>query len=299
MNTNDILFLIAILNLAGDLFNIYRFRQHIPRWVPVANLMALTLCVLARVWYAPHAGTAALAVLTFYIVLIKLKTGTGRARSAITSAPCTKILILATVAAFGYQLYRGAGEDPIMMVAVGALFSPRLEDGDWWRLFSAQFLHWGVAHLALNMLGLWFLGPAVERVVGPIRFVVAYLLCGAGGMLIAWAIATFGPNPHPIILLGASASVLGLVGLQAAIARQVYRISGSLAAKAQLSAMIQILVLQMIFDWMVPQVSSTAHLGGAAVGLLLGFILLRISRGRFAWLVLWVVSENVLGYEHL
>jgi membrane associated rhomboid family serine protease len=275
MDIEQILFLIAILNLVGDLFNIYRFRRHIPSWVPVANLLAIAVCIASKVWLPQYAGVISLTVLALYIVSIKLKTGSGRAHRVITSAPCTKGLIVATVAAFGYQLYRGAGEDPVMMVSVGAMFSPLFEDGDWWRLFSAQFLHWGLAHLALNMMGLWFLGPLVERTIGSVRFVVAYLLCGAGGMAIAWAVATFGPQPRSIILLGASASVLGLVGLQVAIARRLYRISGSLAAKAQLSAMIQILVLQMVFDWMVPQVSSTAHLGGAAVGLLLGLMLLR------------------------
>jgi len=274
MDINQILFLIAILNLVGDLYNIFRFRHHIPRWVPWANLSALAACISARIWLAEHAGALAIGVLAIYIALIKLKTGSGRASKAIPAAPCTKGLIVITVLAFGYQAYRGAMDDAVMMVTVGAMFSPLYESGEWWRLFSAQFLHWGVAHLALNMMGLWFLGPLVERTIGSVRFVVAYLLCGAGGMLIAWAIATFGPSPRSIILLGASASVLGLVGLQVAIARRVYRISGNLAAKAQLSAMIQILVLQMVFDWMVPQVSSTAHLGGAAVGLFLGLLLL-------------------------
>lgn len=274
MDINRILFLIAILNLAGDLFNILRFRQQIPRWIPTANLISLALCIASRIWLAQHSGAISLAILAVYIASIKLKPRSNRAHKALSEAPCTKALILVTIATFGYQLYLGAGSDPVMMVEAGALFSPLFEDGQWWRLFSAQFLHWGVAHIALNMLGLWFLGPLVERTIGGLRFVVAYLLCGAGGMLIAWGVATFGPQPRAIILLGASASVLGLVGLQVTIARRSYRASGSLAAKAQLSAMIQILVLQVIFDWMVPQVSSTAHLGGAFIGLLLGLMLL-------------------------
>jgi rhomboid protease GluP len=275
MDTNQILFLIAVLNLVGDLFNIFRFRRQIPRWIPAANVVALVLCVAARIWLAPHSGAVSLAVLAVYIAMIKLKSRSGRVQRALSDTPCTKALILITIATFGYQLYLGAGEDPVMMVAAGAMFSPLFEAGQWWRLFSAQFLHWGVAHVALNMIGLWFLGPLVERTIGALRFLVAYLLCGAGGMLLAWACATFGPDPGAIILLGASASVLGLVGLQVTIAGRSYRTSGSLAAKAQLSAMIQILVLQVIFDWMVPQVSSTAHLGGAFIGLLLGFVLLR------------------------
>jgi membrane associated rhomboid family serine protease len=99
-------------------------------------------------------------------------------------------------------------------------------------------------------------------------------------MLIAWGISRYGLNPHPIILLGASASVLGVVGLQAAFSLQAFRYSGSLAAKAQLSSMVQIIVLQAIFDWMVPQVSSTAHLGGAVTGFLIGMLLIRPLRRR-------------------
>ncbi len=274
MDTNQILFLIAVLNLAGDLFNIFRFRQQIPRWIPTANLLALALCVASRIWIAAHSGAISLAVLAIYIACIKLKGRSNRVHKGLSEAPYTKSLILFTIAAFGYQLYLGAGEDPVMMVEAGAMFSPLFEAGQYWRLLSAQFLHWGVAHIALNMLGLWFLGPLVERTLGGLRFIVAYLLCGAGGMLLAWGFATFGPHPGAIILLGASASVLGLVGLQVAIARRSYRASGSLAAKAQLSAMIQILVLQVIFDWMVPQVSSTAHLGGAFIGVLLGLLML-------------------------
>jgi rhomboid protease GluP len=270
MDIDQIFFLVAILNLSGDLFNILRFRHHIPKWIPLANLSALAICISSKLLLAQHSGVVSLTVLAIYITIIKLKARSRWRLSVGNSTPCTKLLILTTVAVFGYQLFRDAGEDPVMLVTLGALFSPLFEGGEWWRLFSAQFLHWGFAHLALNMLGLWFLGPVVERALGSFRFVVFYLLSGAGGMLIAWAIATFGPHPKAIILLGASASVLGLVGLQLAIARREYRSSGSIVARAQLSAMTQILVLQAIFDWMVPQVSSTAHLGGAAVGLLFG-----------------------------
>ena len=146
MDINQILFLIAILNLVGDLYNIFRFRHHIPRWVPWANLSALATCISARIWLAEHAGAIALGVLVVYIALIKLKTGSGRASKAIPAAPCTKGLIVITVLAFGYQVYRGAMDDAVRMVTVGAMFSPLFESGEWWRLFSAQFLHWGNAY---------------------------------------------------------------------------------------------------------------------------------------------------------
>jgi rhomboid protease GluP len=183
------------------------------------------------------------------------------------------------VVAYGLQVYRDAFADRFQLIELGALYTPLLELGEWWRLITAQFLHWGLAHLALNMLGLWFLGPAVEYIVGKFRFTLAYLVCGAGGMAAAWWLSLAGPDPRPLLLLGASASVLGLVGLQAALALKAFRLSGSLAAKAQLTSMTQIIVLQAIFDWMVPQVSSTAHLGGAITGFVLGMVAVRPRRG--------------------
>jgi membrane associated rhomboid family serine protease len=84
-----------------------------------------------------------------------------------------------------------------------------------------------------------------------------------------------------MILLGASGAVLGLVGIQGAIALRALRQHENIAAKAQLSAMIQIVVLQALFDSMVPQVSSTAHLGGAAIGFVLGMLMYRPRRPAY------------------
>jgi membrane associated rhomboid family serine protease len=280
MDINPILFLIAVLNLLGDLYNIVRFRHHIPGWVLPANIAALVACGLLRIFMPESSGVASIAVLLVYLGAIKFRVRAQNPNSISFPSHATKLLIACNVLAYAFQIYRDAVNIPFNMVAVGALYSPLLEVGEWWRLVSAQFLHWGVPHLALNMLGLWILGPKVEAIMGPVRFIVAYLISGAGGMLIAWGISRYGLNPHPIILLGASASVLGVVGLQAAFSLQAFRYSGSLAAKAQLSSMVQIIVLQAIFDWMVPQVSSTAHLGGAVTGFLIGMLLIRPLRRR-------------------
>jgi rhomboid protease GluP len=217
-------------------------------------------------------------VLACYIGAIKLQTRSRAPANTIPVGLATKLLIAANVTAYALQVYRGVFTSGSALVGFGAVYTPLLEQGEWWRLFSAQFLHWGLAHLAMNMLGLWFLGPTVERMIGSFRFLLAYLLCGAGGMAVAWAASRFGTDSRALILLGASASVLGLVGLQAAYSLKAFRYSGSLVAKAQLTSMTQIIVLQAIFDWMVPQVSSTAHLGGAATGFLLGTFVVKPRR---------------------
>ncbi len=181
----------------------------------------------------------------------------------------TKLLIALNIASYLYQSSQDA--DTLRgLVDLGAFFGPLFEAGEYWRVFTAQFLHWGVAHLAFNMLGLWVLGPRVESRLGAFRFTTTYLLCGAGGMLFAWGADKLTDPTYAPVMLGASASVLALVGISAALALREYRATKSLAAKAQFSSMLQVVVLQAIFDAMVPEVSSTAHLGGAVCGFVVG-----------------------------
>ncbi len=277
MDINYILFLIAVLNLIGDLYSILKFRSRLPGWIPILNLFSLSICAIAWIMVPQRAGFIAFGILVVYICSIKLS-ARSRSSAVALAAPVTKALIAFNILAFGVQFFYQATDNARGFIALGALYSPLLEQGQWWRFLTAQFLHWGALHLFFNMMGLWFLGPLVENVLGRLRFVVAYISSGVGGMAIALTLAEFLYPDDATLMLGASASVLGMVGLQGAIALKALRRSGSLVAKAQLAAMTQIVVLQAIFDFMVPEVSSTAHLGGAAVGFLLGMIM-KLPRG--------------------
>jgi membrane associated rhomboid family serine protease len=279
MDINFILFLVSVLNLSADLYNVLKFKDRLPRWMVWTNLGALIGCGAAWLFTPQSAGYISLGILAAYIISIKNYARKRGPREHLPSLG-TKLLIGINVAVFGLQMSRGATNDAVEFVDLGAVFSPLLAEGEWWRIFTAQFLHWGALHLTFNMLGLWILGRTVEAMIGLWRYIVLYLICGAGGMLIAWGASLLLPDPHPIILLGASASVMGLVGTQAAISLLAYRHTGSIVAKAQLNSMIQIVFLQAVFDMMVPEVSSTAHIGGAAVGFCItyGFVRRRMRR---------------------
>src|SRR5262249_34164631 len=56
-----------------------------------------------------------------------------------------------------------------------------LDHGEWWRLFTAAFLHYGPVHLALNMLALWWLGTPVEAALGRARYILLYVVAGLAG----------------------------------------------------------------------------------------------------------------------
>src|SRR5262249_26396480 len=54
-------------------------------------------------------------------------------------------------------------------------------DGEYYRLFTAMFMHFGVIHLLMNMWALWILGRELELMFGSLRFLAIYLVCGLGG----------------------------------------------------------------------------------------------------------------------
>src|SRR4051812_12635976 len=75
------------------------------------------------------------------------------------------------------------GPSDSTLIKWGADFGPLTLDGQWWRLFTATFIHFDVGHIFFNMLGLLSLGRIAERAFGKVTFVVAYLGAGLFGSL--------------------------------------------------------------------------------------------------------------------
>src|SRR6185437_11294506 len=64
---------------------------------------------------------------------------------------------------------------------LGAIFGPAVANGRWWLLLTAVFVHYSLGHWFVNVIGLWFLGKRLERIVGNWTFLAFYLACGAIG----------------------------------------------------------------------------------------------------------------------
>jgi membrane associated rhomboid family serine protease len=138
--------------------------------------------------------------------------------------------------------------------------------GEWWRLVTAMFLHYGVLHLLLNMAVLWQLGRYLEEKLGPLRFTVLYLLAGLGGNVAAYLFTA--PNQPAA---GASTAVFGLIIAMIIVNRRLH---------LDISPLIPLLVINVIFTFSVPNVSVAGHLGGLTVGAVVAVVLAYAPRER-------------------
>ena len=178
--------------------------------------------------------------------------------------------ILQHLEAISIELWRGALTNPIALHRLGALDISSVRDqGEFWRLLTALFLHYNVLHLIFNLFALYVIGPPLEKIIGSFRFAAAYLISGIGSTAGVIALTQLG-RVQPAELVGASGSVMGIVG---ALAGFLVRHRHVPQAKQRLLNILMIIVIQLGFDISTPQVSTSAHLCGLVSGFLLGLYL--------------------------
>jgi membrane associated rhomboid family serine protease len=185
-------------------------------------------------------------------------------------APAVLILICLNLAVFLFELTRGDLNAPETLHQLGALdpYAVAL-NREYWRLFTALFLHYGAVHLLFNLFALYVLGPALERLIGSLRFVACYLLSGLGSTAGVVGLTIFG-FIQPAELVGASGSVMGIVGAWAGFLLQ-HRYDPR--AKERLLNILLIVAIQIVFDISTPQVSMSAHICGLLTGFFVGLVI--------------------------
>ncbi len=186
------------------------------------------------------------------------------------NAPAVLGLILLNTAAFIFEISFGSWTDPEVLHHLGALEPYAVVvQGQYWRLFTALFLHAGFVHLLFNLFALYVLGPPLERSIGAIRFAICYLISGLVSSAGVVGLTVIG-LVQVAQLVGASGCIMGIVGAWAGF---LLRHRHAPHAKQRLGNVVMIVAIQTAFDLSTPQVSMAAHLCGLVAGFVLGLAL--------------------------
>ena len=207
-------------------------------------------------------------------------------------APAKPVITWAIIAicpaVFAVEIFKGAGFDTMpadLAIRLGANYGPLTMSGQWWRLFTSMFLHFGFFHLAMNMYCLWALGSTAERLMGRAGYLVLYVGSGLCGGLLSLAV-------HPqLVSAGASGAVFGISGgLITYLALKKAPLSLAFAKK-QLSSLGIFVAYNFIYS-LKPGVAMMAHAGGLVSGLAIAAALPRFLNISSAEITSAPIEEN-------
>ncbi len=186
----------------------------------------------------------------------------------------TYLIIVANLIVFNQENQHGNSENLETLYHLGALDAIAVWQGEWWRIITANFLHYGWFHLGINMLSLYVLGSIIESSLGKIRYLIIYLLSGCLSMLLV-AFYFLKTNQTETLLVGASAAIIGLVGAMTAIFLQDWWKHKNPVATRRLFGLILIIGIQFLIDYNTPQISLMSHLFGLIIGFISALILIK------------------------
>ena len=194
--------------------------------------------------------------------------------------PVTVALVAANAIVFIATLVAGAEWiTPVgrMQIEWGSNFAPYTTDGEWWRLFTSMFIHFGLPHLVFNMLALGMFGPIVERLYGSVNYLLVYVVAGIGGGLasVAW---------QPTInSAGASGAIFGVLGaLLAAQLRAGDTFPTDILRPLRTTALL-FLGASLYAGFKLQGIDNAAHLGGAVSGFMVGLVAARPITGSSSY----------------
>ena len=192
-----------------------------------------------------------------------------------TRQKVTLMLLAANVAVFVVLSVLGDTLDSTFMLAHGACYTPKILEGEYWRLFTSMFLHFGLPHLLHNMVCLLALGDILEKIIGHARFTLIYVGGGlVGNWLSTWMEISRGGNFA--VSAGASGAIFAGVGslLWLVLTHQFEN------ERIRPERMVILAILMTSQGFMEAGTNRIAHVGGLAAGFVLSVLLLWPGRGR-------------------
>jgi membrane associated rhomboid family serine protease len=221
----------------------------------------------------PHPVTIALIAINVGVFLAELALGGA------SDGTGNKIYYYGALFTNGVHNFQG---NPLIVVPAGqhlpvAVMAAGVAHGEWWRLFTSAFLHYGILHLGLNMLALYWFGPLLEQMLGSLRFALLYVAAGLAGSAGALWLS---PND---ITVGASGAIFGVLG-----ALLVLEARGMIHSGGQI---LVIIVLNLLLSVTMAGISIGGHIGGLIGGAATMLLYLQFRRS----LPLCIASAAAVG----
>ncbi|EOD65348.1 rhomboid family intramembrane serine protease [Amycolatopsis vancoresmycina] len=167
----------------------------------------------------------------------------------------------------------------------GSLYvTATLGHGEWWRIVTSGFLHYGPIHIAVNMFSLWMMGRALEQVCGRGRYLALYFISMLGASA---AVLLFDQSGPPTV--GASGALFGLMGAYAVLV---------LKLRLNPTGLIITLALNAFITFGISGISIWAHVGGLVTGALVTVALLyapQVNQARWQAIGLTIIALAIVG----
>ncbi len=175
----------------------------------------------------------------------------------------TFVLLVIMVIYFLVMTLNGGTTNNLILLKYGAMFPPYVVTfGEYYRFVTAIFIHIGLTHLIFNGYALYIFGSQIEWLLGPVKYIIFFLLTGIGGNVV-----TFFFSPEAISA-GASGSLFGLLGMFLYL---IHRRPHMMTPQGRKS-ILQLLGINLLITIVVPNISIPAHLGGLVIGYLLSYV---------------------------
>ncbi|MEZ5125557.1 MAG: rhomboid family intramembrane serine protease [Thermoleophilia bacterium] len=206
------------------------------------------------------------------------------------TAPVTRILIIINVAVFLLEVLLGAmtftGNASSTLNSMGALVPSVVAEGQYWRLFTAMFLHAGIFHLGFNMWALYIGGSFLEMLAGRTKFLLIYFISGLAGNVAVYLLSA--PSAATI---GASTAIFGVFG-----ALFLYSVHfHETAAGRALRSMGSVIAINLLITFLIPGISWQGHVGGLIGGMAAVEVLTQFGRRDLAAPFTWRDGVLVAG----
>lgn len=170
--------------------------------------------------------------------------------------PITSVMVFANTLLFLLMSLNGGSTNASTLLEYGAFYNPLVIEGEWYRFFSAMFLHIGFQHFLFNMFSLIVFAAGLEKIIGSVRYAFVYVFSGLGGSLLTFI------SGADVLVAGASGAIFGVFGAFLAILLNKRYVLD----KGTKQVFLAVLVINLIYTFIGVGISVEGHIGGLIAG---------------------------------